>query len=644
MDKPIGVAAAVTPSQVRIDQGYWRRVLDKVRTRMLPYQWEALNDRVPGSAPSYAMANFRIAAGDAQGEHGGHVFQDSDLAKWLEAVACQLETEPSPELEAQADEAIDLIARAQMPDGYVNTYYQLTGIDKRWTNLRDNHEMYCAGHMLEAAVAYARATGKRKLLDVMVRMVDHIAERFGDAPGKLAGYPGHEELELALCRLYDFTGEERFLQLAAYFINQRGQEPPFYMLEREARGDKPVMPAHASGLAYWQAHAPVRAQHTIEGHSVRALYLASGMADVALRTGDASLWQACEELFENVAGKRMYVTGGVGSTHVGEAFTMDYDLPNDTAYAETCASIALVFFCHRMLRGRLDGRYGDVMERALYNTCMAGMDVAQEKFFYVNPLSVWPEASHKDPGKRHALPVRPPWFGCACCPPNLARLLTSLGTYTYTTTEHAVQVHLYVGGEASLQVSGQAVRLHVRTDYPAQGRVALRVSPGAYDVQLRVPGWCEAYTLLRNGQPAQGAVADGYLTLCGPFAQEEIVLDFAMPPTRVYAHPLVREDAGKVAILRGPIVYCLEEADNGDALHLLRLPREAVLREAEGEGALAGSVLITAQGVREVPTGEALYTARPAWREEPAALTFIPYALWANRGENEMEVWVRERA
>ncbi len=632
-----------TPGQVKITGTWMGSILKGVRTQMLPYQWRALNDAVPGAERSGCIANFRIAAGLASGDYYGFVFQDSDLAKWLEAAAYQLQAAPDPELEKWAEEAIGLIEKAQMEDGYLNTYFQLTGIEQRWTNLKDWHELYCAGHMLEAAVAYYQATGRRRLLDVMIKNVAHIASVLGPEEGKLPGYPGHEEIELALCRLYDVTGEDRFLRLASYFINQRGQSPNFFVEERKRMGQ---MPSKGDiDLQYHQCHLPVREQKTMEGHAVRALYLATGMADVAIRTGDRSLWEACKTLFDNVSQKRMYITGGVGSTRHGEAFTFDYDLPNDTVYAETCASIALIFFCQRLLRGEQNGIYSDVMERALYNTCMAGMRLDQEAFFYVNPLSVQPEASHKDPGKNHVMPVRPPWFGCACCPPNLARLLSSIGAYQYAVAGDRVFVHLYIEGEASLPVNGNPVSLAMKTDYPFDGQVRILPGPGDYTLMLRLPGWCEKYTVERNGKTAEATMENGYLALPGHFAkEEEIVLRLEMPPHRVYAHPKVREDVGKVAIMRGPLVYCLEEADNGPELQCLFLKRDAALTPGFDPKKLGGAPVVLAEGIREVPTGDALYGGSPAWREDKAELTFIPYFMWANRGENEMEVWLRERA
>ena len=634
--------------QASVSGGFFGDIVRRVGEDMLPFQWKALNDEV-GGAKSGCIENFRIAAGRQTGKHYGYVFQDSDVAKWLEAVAYYLNTHIDPEMEQLADEVIDLIGEAQQPDGYLDTYYIINGLDKRWTNLRDNHELYCAGHMLEAAVAYAQATGKTKLLEIMQKFVAHIDATFGPEPEKLHGYPGHEELELALCKLYELTGDEKALKLAKYFIDERGTEPNFFVEEAKKLNREKIDSGeidlrqliHIFGNKYGQHHLPVREQATIEGHSVRALYLAAGMAHTAMLTRDESLVQACRTLFDNVANKRMYVTGAVGSTHVGEAFTFDYDLPNDTVYGETCASIALIFFCRNMLRMELNGRYGDVMERALYNTCLAGMSLDQKTFFYVNPLSVWPEASKHDPNKEHVLPVRPKWFGCACCPPNLARLLSSLPQYAYAATDDSVLVHLYMQSDVTLEVGDQQVDISVKTEYPNDGLVRIAAGAGNYVLKLRLPGWCDTWAVKLNGDFVQPKQENGYIVLEKGEGAAEVELCMQMRPKRVYANSRVRADVGRVAVMRGPLVYCLEGVDNGAELQLVSLPRTSALREDYRADMLEGTRVICAHGKRIVPNGDDLYGVEPPMVED-AELVFIPYYKWANRGENEMDVWIRE--
>ncbi len=641
---------------IAIDDRFWSGYQRLVREQVLPYQWEALNDRVEGAAPSGCIQNLRIAAGQAEGEFVGLVFQDSDLAKWMEAASYSLETHPDAQLEALLDEAIELLAAAQRQDGYLNSYFIVKEPQGRWTNLCECHELYCAGHLLEAAVAHFRATGKRTFLDVMCRYVDEIARVFGTGEGQLRGYDGHEEIELALVKLYEATGEQKYLDLARYFVEERGNHDPYYFdVEWEKRGRT----FHWEGLGatapsdrddYYQAHRPVRQQETAEGHSVRAVYLYSAMADLAARTGDAELARACRTLWGNITTRRMYVTGGIGSQAHGERFTFDYDLPNDTVYAETCASIGLIFFAHRMLGLEPKGEYADVMERALYNTVLAGMAQDGRHFFYVNPLEVLPEASEKRQTHQHVLVTRPQWFGCACCPPNVARLLSSLGQYIYSVQGDTLYTHLYVGSTLHATIGGKTAVLRQITNYPWEGHTKLVVETGAggiFTIAIRLPAWCASPTLLVNGQPIELApvVRDGYAYLERAWkAGDTVELAMPMTPRRVRANPLVRADAGRVAIQRGPLVYCLEQADNGENLQALSLPANTALTERWDSSFFGGAMRMEADGLRVSADGwgDTLYSADTAPRLEPARLSFVPYFLWANRGPGEMLVWVRE--
>ncbi len=627
----------------RLDRdSYFGKRMELVRESVIPYQWETLNDRVPDAAKSHCIENFRIAAGEAEGEFYGCVFQDSDLAKWLEAVAYSLMTKPDPELEATADEAIALIGRAQADDGYLNTYYTVKEPGKRWTNLRDNHELYCAGHMMEAAAAYYEATGKRELLDIMTRMAHHIDSVLGPEEGKLHGYPGHEEIELALAAMWRVTGDPVMLKLAKYFIDERGREPRFFDIEAERREGR--KPEYRDPGYYAQWHAPVREQTSLEGHSVRALYLATGIAEVARETDDEELLEVCRRLYENLVGKRMYITGGVGSSVYGEAFTFDYDLPNGTAYSETCASIALCFFMRAMLGVDADSRYADTMETALYNTCSAGMSLDGKNFFYVNPLEVYPEASRKNAQYRHVLPVRPKWFGCACCPPNLARLLSGIGKYLFTIDGDTVYTQLYSAGEYDLSLSSLDITLKLKTDYPKSGEIRIIPSAGHYTLALRVPHFsAEKYSLNINGEPVTAKTCRGYLMLERTWSGDDtVMLTLDVSPRRVYANINVRDDAGKVAVARGPVVYCLEEADNETPLAGISLPQGSVFSEEYLPDKLGGIVELTANGTVAVDDGcDLLYRTTPPARRQ-TKLTFIPYYAWANRGEGEMTVFVRE--
>ncbi len=627
----------------QIADGFWARTVDLVRNVVLPYQWAMLNDQVPGAEPSHCVENFRIAAGEARGDYYGMVFQDSDLAKWLEAAAYALAARRDPDLEALCDEAIRLIGKAQQPDGYLNTYFTVKEPGARWTNLRDCHELYCAGHMMEAAVACFEATGKRTLLDVMIRMARHIDSVLGPEEGKKHGYPGHEEVELALVRMYEATHDPLMLKLAGYFLDERGKKPGFFEREQAALGEKQCFRPRELDEKYAQTHLPVRAQTALEGHSVRALYMAAGMADVARETGDASLAAACRRLFENLISHRMYLTGGAGSTRVGEAFTLDDDLPGDTAYAETCASVALCFFARAMLRLEIDGRYADAMERALYNTVLAGMALDGRSFFYVNPLEVWPEACEKDPDKLHVLPVRPAWFGCACCPPNLARLILSLGRYAWSASEGEAYSHLYMAGTVDLPMGAARRRFTLETDYPWAGDMRYAMPAGRYAINVRIPGWADGrYRLTLNGAPIDALLQNGYARVAREWSEgDQLTLSIELAPRRVYASPRARAVAGRVALMRGPLVYCLEEADNGKLLPALSLGASSPLDEKRMPEKLGGIVEIRTEGSRLIEDGGALYRDRPPLRES-AALTFIPYYAWANRGAGEMGVWIRE--
>ena len=633
--------------KARIEDRFWSRTRETVRREGIPYQWRALNDQIPDAEPSYCMRNFRIAAGKEQGVHAGYVFQDSDVAKWIEGAAFSLRWHPDPELEATIDAAIEEVVADQQPDGYLDTYYIINGLDRRWTNLKDNHELYCAGHLIEAAVAYYQVSGKRRLLDAVIRYVDYIDAVLGPEEGKLHGYPGHPVIEMALMRLYEVTSDPKHLKLAKYFVDQRGQRPLYFQEEDARNNNNFYWKDSYFRYQYYQAGMPIREQTEAQGHSVRAMYLYSGVADVARETGDEALKAVCRRLWENTVKRRMYVTGAIGSSEYGEAFTFDYDMPNDTIYGETCAAIGLVFFARRMLTLEAKGEYADVMERALYNGVISGMQLDGKKFFYVNPLEVLPEASLKDQHKRHVKVERQKWFGCACCPPNIIRLLSSLEDYVYSVNGKAVYVHLYVGGALDADADGTPVSLDVQTNYPWEGEVAVTVkTAGRFALKLRIPGWCHRWTAKVNGEAVAPEVDNGYIALDRDWAAgDQVALSFDMPVELVRANPRVYEDAGKVAVSRGPLVYCLEEADNTRNLHLVRLNGvgagdfEARWRPEK----LGGIVELHSPGAIETDAGweDALYSTVKAVEVKPATLTWIPYYSWANRAPGEMRVWVR---
>lgn len=622
---------------VRITDDFFAAQVEKMRTKMLPYQWEVLNDRVEGAEKSWCIHNFEIAAGLKEGEFGGMVFQDTDMAKWLEAVAYSLETHPDPELEAKAETCIDLLEKAQWEDGYINTYFTLKEPDRRWENLLECHELYTAGHFIEAAVAYYKATGKDRMLNILCRFADCICRTFGPGEDQKHGYPGHQEIELALVKLYRVTGCRRYLDTAAYFINQRGQQP-LYFHEEVARnqGKYHFGTDLMYDATYSQYHLPVREQTTAEGHAVRAMYMFCAMADLAGELPDDSLLQACRVLFDDIETHKMYITAGIGSAEYGERFTGPYDLPNDRCYCETCASIGLALFALRMANLTGESRYADVMERALYNTVLAGASSAFTEFFYVNPLETVPRDIAGDPALNHVKPVRQKWFGVACCPTNIARTLGSLGQYVCAETAGSITVHLYLS--ARIQTDGAV--LTIDSEY-LKGGASLKAECSRPTVlRLRCPAAAPVTGLWLNGaeQPVASG-SDGYIRLELSAGTHTVKLQFDMQPRFWYSNTHVSADAGKVAVVRGPQVYCAEECDNGPDLCALAVDTSRPPEDEPGAQLPDGMTGVTVEGWREEGTA-ALYSTEPPTRR-PVRIRLVPYYSWNNRGEGEMRVWLR---
>ena len=631
----------ISLKNVQVQDGFWKPMQDLIIETVIPYQEKILNDEIPGVEKSHALANFRIAAGMEKGEFYGMVFQDSDVAKWLEAVAYSLVVHPDAELEKRADEVIETIEKAQQEDGYLNTYFTIKEPEHRWQNLQECHELYCAGHMMEAAVAYYDATGKDKLLKVMERMADHIDRRFG--PDKITGIPGHQEVEIGLMRLYHTTGEERYCNLAEYFINERGKNPNFFYEESQKRGWT-HFGIDPKDTVYNQSFATVYDQKEAGGHSVRAVYMYTAMADIAGTTGDERLYQACVDLWKNMTEKRMYLTAGIGSTGELEAFTKDYDLPNDMVYAETCASIGLIFFAKQMLELEANGKYADVMERAFYNGTISGMQADGKRFFYVNPLEVNPGISGVVPGYKHVLPERPGWYACACCPPNLVRLITSLGKYVWDETDDTIFSHMFVGQKAELEKAD----IDVESSYPWEGKVTYHVhskKEEEYTLAIHIPGYLKDICVKVNGEQIEWKkfMKNGYLYLTRKWGESQVEILFDLEVRKVYANKNVREDAGKVALMRGPFVYCFEGVDNGNDLQAMCIDADTQAETFVGkEGVLKDKVCIHVQGYEDERESDALYSEeKPDY--QPHELTAIPYYLWGNRGVNQMRVWMLEK-
>jgi DUF1680 family protein len=623
---------------VSIEGPFWRERLDTVLARTIPSQHEKLAEygileslKLPQPPPPLRFPRhpngFTV-----------QVFWDSDVGKWIEAASYALSHRRDGEIEAKIEAIIDDLERAQAPDGYLNCWYLGREPEKRWSNLRDNHELYNAGHLLEGAIAYYETTGRRRWLDIMERYLGHIYAVFGTGPGQRRGYDGHEEIEIALVKLYHLTGERRHLDFAAYLINERGRQPHYFDIEREERESRGwETQRYAQGsYEYSQSHLPVREQRKVVGHAVRAMYLYTAMADLAAELDDAGLKRACEALWSDVMDTKMYVTAGLGPSAHNEGFTHDYDLPNQTAYAETCASVALAFWAQRMLHLDLDGKYADILELALFNGALTGLSRDGVHYFYANPL------------ESDGRPERWAWHTCPCCTMNVSRLVASISGYFTSVASDGVALHLYGGIRTTVEIAGTRVTLRESSNYPWSGDIRIDVdptTPATFDLKLRIPGWCDGAAVAVNGAPVEAPAVNGYVTINREWAAGDFVtLDLPMPAVRVYANPAVIMDAGRVALQRGPLVYCLEEADNkGGRVQRFRLPRASDIKSAWDDSLFGGVVTLRAEAVAiDEGAFEQLYrTTAPA--EGPALLTAIPYYLWANRGRGSMTVWMPER-
>ncbi len=616
----------------------------KAEDRMLPSQWEALNDRLSEGPKSYSVRNLRAAAGEIEFPHAGAVFQDSDLFKWIEAASYALGRKRDAALEEKIDWLVSLMQKAQRPDGYLNTYYILTDINKRFTNLRDHHELYCLGHLIEAAVAYFEATGKREILDVTLRYVELVNATFGFEEGKKHGYPGHEEIELALVKLYRLTKDPMHLALARYFISARGTND-YFDDEAALRGDKPgwAWSVYSHRNRYYQADEPVTEMTMAKGHSVRQLYLLTGMAELAYETGDEKLMSACDTMWKDITRRQMYITGAVGQSSFGEAFTLDYDLPSDIVYGETCAAISLYFFAATMLKSHPLGEYGDIMDTLLYNGTLSGINEDGTRYFYVNPLECIPKRSKYSQSVFHVRTQRQPWYGCACCPPNIARMLTNLDERLLLKDKNTLYVNLFASLDAETQLEGGSVSITETTDYPNSGSIVFRVNrafPG-FTLALRLPGWVQTYSLKINGQNPPCVMDEGYIRISGLSDGDEISYVLDMPARLVEAHPLSHATVGKAALMRGPVVYCLEEIDNGGELWNVLISPNATFTLTPD--ARFGTV-ISAPVLKQETDGWDEYELYAPLRENKYrqfTARFIPYRLWNNRGEGEMRVWLR---
>lgn len=604
----------VSWKNVKISDEFWTPRQKSLFTRTLKEQFEQL------VLKKYKQ-NFERAAKRESGGYVGFVFNDSDVYKVLEAASFALGIERAPWLEKEVDNWIELIGRAQEADGYLDCHFQLNEPQNKWKNLRDQHEMYCAGHLFEAAAAHYQATGKTTLLNIAKKLADHMDARFGQ--GKHMGYPGHPEAELALFKLWRVTGEQRYFKLSEFFLNSRGSK--WFATEHNT-------PLSQYNGEYWSDNLPIRDHESIIGHAVRAAYLFSGATDLAAATNDVPLTQMLDRVWRSTTEKRMFVTGGIGPSGSNEGFTVDYDLPTFSAYQESCASIANALWNYRMALLHGDGKYADIMETAIYNGALAGINYEGDKYYYTNPL-----ASH---GNHHRLD----WYACACCPPNLARLIGQLGGLSYAQSNDSIYMLLYVGGMANFKLAKSEVGLKVETKYPYSGDVNITVDP-ANDAELalkmRIPAWASSARAWVNGVEKPMTIDGGFGSIKRKWSKgDKIKLSLGMPVRRVISHPSVKDTFGMTAIARGPLMYCLEGVDNKFDLDQMGVPLNAEITPKTVKGLFGNTTVLEGNAIlanEESWSGKLFANTAPV---KSVKFRAIPYCFWDNRAPGEMRVWV----
>lgn len=592
---------------VKINNGFWKEKQDMVKNTTVHAVYERFKQ-----THRFEALKCNWQEGDP---HVPHVYWDSDVAKWLEGAAYILAFERNEQLEELVDSAVNDIVQNTGQDGYFNSHFLVTEKDKRFTD-RGCHELYCAGHLMEAAVAYYQATGKDAFLKAMCRYADYIEQIFKIEDSASFKTPGHPELELALMRLYEATGEQRYADLAKFFIDEHGNN----------KKDKEV--ESWTTKIYNMDDMPLREVKEPAGHAVRALYLLCGMADVANEYGDKALEESCKRCYASIVNKRMYITGGVGSTSMGEAFTVDYHLPNRTAYAETCASISLAMFCLRMLKLENDAKYADTVERVIFNGVLSGVSMSGKEFFYENPLEIDLDFNDINPAtvtkERYPITERPEMFSCSCCPPNIIRFITSIGGYIYGYDDDTIYINQFI--DSQLQMDGTEIVL--TTNYPADNKVHIQSSTDKKRLAVRIPEWCQN---IKTDQ--EYIVKDGYM-IFDTVANHEVTLEFDMPVTALQSNRRVHDNAGRIAISRGPIIYCAEGVDNGEDLNTVYLGLDEEYQLGESEFLLPN--ILTTAYVEE--KSESLYY-RANTQKEKRKLKLIPYYAFANQGSSSMQVW-----
>lgn len=607
---PYAKLRPVPIENVVLKEGFWAERMKKLKEVTIPSQYELLES-------TGRLFNFRRAAGKEAGGFQGLVFNDSDVYKWVEAVGFLLASGFDEKLHSLVEKVVNDICAAQDDDGYLNTFFTFENKAQRWTNLRVMHELYCAGHLMQAAVALRRATGDEKLFNTAVRFANHILRVFG--PDGRPGTPGHPEIEMAMVELYRETGDHRFLKMAKAFIDNRG---------------KGILGGDVNLID----HKPFGQLDEIVGHAVRSLYLNCGATDLYMETGDREIWDTLERLWSNMVKCKMYVTGGVGSRYDGEAFGFNYELPNVQAYAETCAAIANFMWNWRMFLARGEARFVDLMELTLYNGILAGISLDGKEYFYVNPLA--DRGSHR----------RQKWFECACCPPNISRLLASLPGYFYSLSENGIWVNLYDQSIASIRFKNETITILQNTEYPWSGEVVITLNLKRdldFDLNLRIPNWSEKTEVRINGLNVNEDLRPGtYLNLHKTWKDgDEIRILFGIQVRKIFCNPHVYENLGRVALIRGPIVYCLEGVDNKDFdVWHLSIPVDTTLEEEWVPLLLDGIIVIKGEGYVLDSDWPQDYLYRPlssSLKTRKVKFTAIPYYVWANREPSPMSVWIR---
>jgi uncharacterized protein len=627
---------ALDQTRVSITDGFWQKLQQQVGRVTLVHIYNEMRNQGHLEALRLDQRMHRGRKESSNWYWGGSIFWDSDVSKWLEAASAYLQNYKDPKLETLVDGTIELLANAQQSDGYLNSHILTWRPRHRFKNLRDLHELYCAGHLIEAAVAHNQATGKQSLLNIAIRFADYLTTVFGPGPGQIPGYCGHPEIELALIRLYRLTHQTKYLELCRFFVDERGRKPHYYDREAVERLDSmPFRPTHpVSPYAYMQAHLPVREQREVVGHAVRAMYLYSAIADLAYESSDEELATVSKTLWEDLYRTKLYVTGGIGSDAENEGFTKNYDLPNVNSYAETCAAIAYFQWAHRMVHLDLNSQYTDMMERTVYNAVLSGLGIDGKTFFYHNPLA--------SDGSQHR--VAWPWW-CPCCPANLSRLVLSIAGYLYSSRSDAIAIHHYICSEARFTINGQEARLVANSDFPHEGNASIRfanVPSGSLAIYLRVPGWAAGHHFAVNGSEVSPELVSGYAVISRAWnSGDELTVQFEMPFQRHFSNFEIAANRGRTALSRGPMIYCAEETDNGHHLDRLIVDPEKPATINRETGELGEIVTLSVPGVAEELHEGPLYPlSLPA--KNPCSIKMIPYYAWDNRAPGEMLVWLRQ--